>query len=241
MEKKIALSWPPLIEGRLIKRYKRFLADVELNDGQIVTCHTPNTGSMLDCSETGRPVYLSQSPNPKRRYPFSWEMIAMEDGLVGLNTLLPNKLAFLAFEAGVMEGFPKKAIVKREARLGASRLDLLVTSEALNGQPGEEIWVEVKSATLVRDGRAYFPDAVSLRGTKHLEQLISLTGQGRRALLLVMVQRAGAQVFSPADFIDPKWGAALRRAAAEGVEISVRGVDLNLREASLGPKLKVEL
>ncbi|MDR0622404.1 MAG: DNA/RNA nuclease SfsA [Deltaproteobacteria bacterium] len=231
------MPWPSLTEGFLIKRYKRFLADVEIEGLGTVTAHTPNTGAMLDCSEPGRPVYLSLSPNPNRKYPYSWEMIAMPDGLVGVNTALPNKLASLAFSMGTVPGFPKEGLkVESERRVGRSRLDLLLTLP-----DGTQVFVEVKNSTLVRDGVALFPDAVSQRGKRHLEELSALAASGRRAALLVMVQRSGARHFSPADFIDPAWGKALREAAAAGVEILAHTVDLSLTEAGFGPALEIRL
>jgi sugar fermentation stimulation protein A len=220
----------------LIKRYKRFLADVELPGQGQVTAHTPNTGAMLDCSEPGRPVYLSLSDNPRRKYPYAWEMIAMPDGLVGVNTALPNRLAHLAFSIGAVPGFPRPLMVERERPVGRSRLDLKLT---LPG--GDEAFVEVKSSTLVRGGVALFPDAVSQRGKRHLDELTGLARGGKRAVLLVLAQRPGADSFSPADAIDPAWGAALRHAASAGVEILAHTVDLTLTDAKLGRPLEVRL
>jgi sugar fermentation stimulation protein A len=232
----VSIPWPPLVEGRLVRRYKRFLADVELPGVGLVTAHTPNTGSMLDCSESGRPVFLSRSPNPGRKYPFSWEMIAMGDGLVGVNTVLPNRLAFLALEAGALPGLPLAGRLEREVRVGRSRLDL-----RLSAADGTEVWVEVKNCSLVRDGTALFPDAVSARGARHLGELAGLVGPGRRAVLLVLVQRGGAGFFSPADSIDPAWGQALRAALRQGVELLAHSVDLSLERASLGRRLEARL
>ncbi|MDR3134518.1 MAG: DNA/RNA nuclease SfsA [Deltaproteobacteria bacterium] len=230
------MKWPKLIEGILVRRYKRFLADVELPGLGQVTAHTPNTGAMLDCSESGRPVYLSLSQKASRKYSYSWEMISMPDGLVGVNTSLPNKLAFLAFESGAILGFPRPLKVERERNVGRSRLDLKLTL------PGEgEVFVEVKSSTLVRDGLALFPDAVSARGKRHLEELAALARSGARAALLVLVQRGGAVAFAPADFIDPAWGKALREAVLAGVELIAHAVDLSLEEARLGARLGFRL
>jgi sugar fermentation stimulation protein A len=232
----VFLPWPELVKGVLIKRYKRFLADVEIGGLGTITAHTANTGSMLDCSESGRNVYLSYHPNPKRKYAYGWEMIEMADGLVGVNTALPNKLAYLALERGAIANFPKPLKVERERKFGLSRLDLTL---ALPGD--EEVWIEVKNSTLVRDGVALFPDAVSKRGARHLEELTALVKLGKRAALLVMVQRGGAKFFSPADFIDPAWGRALRAAHDHGVEIIAHAVDLSLKEAKLGRALEVRL
>ncbi|MDR2386730.1 MAG: DNA/RNA nuclease SfsA [Deltaproteobacteria bacterium] len=232
----VTLPWPELVKGVLIKRYKRFLADVEIEGQGIITAHTANTGSMLDCCESGRMVYLSLSQNPKRKYPYGWEMIEMPDGLVGVNTALPNKLSYLALERGALAEFSKPLKVERERKFGLSRLDLKLTLEG-----GQEVWIEVKNATLVRSGVALFPDAVSQRGARHLGELMALVRAGKRAALLVMVQRSGAESFSPADFIDPAWGQALRQAQERGVEIIARVVDLSLKEAKLGRALEVRL
>jgi sugar fermentation stimulation protein A len=233
---KVSIPWPSLVEGRLIRRYKRFLADVELPEIGKITAHTPNTGSMLDCSESGRPVYLSFSSNNLRKYPYSWEMIRMQDGLVGVNTSLPNKLSFMAFESGAIPNFPRPLKVEREVKIGHSRLDLKLTL-----QDETEVFIEVKNSTLVRDGIALFPDAVTTRGKRHMEELATIKGPGRRAALLVMVQRSGAKYFSPADFIDPAWGRALRQAMDQGVELIAHVVDLSLQEAVLGQPLEARL
>jgi sugar fermentation stimulation protein A len=232
----IAIDFPPLIEGRLIKRYKRFLADVELEDGKVITAHTSNTGAMLNCSEPGRPVFLSLSSNPNRKYPHSLEMIAMPDGLVGLNTTLPNRLAAMAFKAGVVEGFPFPCLVEREVKTGNSRLDLKVT-----GGSGEVVWVEIKSSTLVIDGVAQFPDAVSARGTRHLKELVSLAAPPQRAAIVVLVQRSGAGSFSPADSIDSLWGKTLREALKFGVELCIFEVELSLTQAVFGKAIKADV
>ena len=230
------ISFPQLFEGRLIKRYKRFLADVELISGEVVTAHTNNTGSMLDCSEPGRPVWLSRSSDPKRAHPFGWELISMPDSLVGVKTLLPNKLAALAAEARLITASANPKAVRREVRAGRSRLDL-----GLQMESGEEVFVEVKSSTLVREKVAFFPDAVSARGARHLEELEALAKSGLRAVILVLVQRGGAMSFSPADGIDPVWGAALRKAVSGGVELKVHEVGLDLLGASWGRAIAFDL
>ena len=232
------IPFPLLFEGVLLRRHKRFLAYVELPDGEIVTAHTNNTGAMLDCSEPGRPVWLSRSESPKRSHPYGWELIGMPDSLVGVNTILPNKLAALAAEKGLLTSGALPMGVRREARVGEgrSRLDLAISLPS-----GEDVFVEVKSSTLVRSKVALFPDAVSVRGARHLAELEALAGKGRRAILLVLVQRGGAESFSPADGIDPAWGAALRRAVFSGVELRVRQVDLDLLGASWGREIPFHL
>jgi len=206
----------PLVRGTLVRRYKRFLADVRLASGETLTVLCANTGSMKRCSEPGRPVALSFHPAPHRKYPHTWEMIRMDAGWVGVNTHLPNNLVERALRCGMvpeLRGFPG---VKREVRHGENtRFDFL-----LEGPPGR-CWVEVKSVSLADDEAATFPDAVTARGTRHLEELTAAAGRGDRAAMVFVVQRPEGKVFRPADAIDPEYGAALRRAAEAGVEILV--------------------
>ncbi|MDR2422611.1 MAG: DNA/RNA nuclease SfsA [Deltaproteobacteria bacterium] len=228
-----AVPWPPLIKGILIKRYKRFLADVKLLDGSTVTAHTANTGSMLTCSEPGRPVYLSRSANHKRLYPYSWAMIEMPDGLVGVDTGLPNRLAALAARDGFFPGWPKYPKVVPEAKVGRGRLDL-----RLESPEGPTVWVEVKNCSLVQDGVAEFPDAPSVRGRRHLAELAELAQGGDRAIILILVQRA-ARAFRPAAAIDPAFALALGQAVSQGVELEVYRVGLSLTRAWIAERLPV--
>ncbi|MBI4799809.1 MAG: DNA/RNA nuclease SfsA, partial [Desulfarculus sp.] len=155
---------PPLLPGRLVRRFQRFLAEVDLEDGRRVLAHCPNSGSMLGCLEDGAPVYLSPSPAPGRRTAFTWEMIFIAGGWVGINTGLPNRLVALAAEMRALPPFSDAVAVRREVKISAhTRLDLLVQ------RASGPLYVEVKNVTLVRDGRALFPDAVTSRGAKHLE------------------------------------------------------------------------
>ncbi|MCC8109306.1 MAG: DNA/RNA nuclease SfsA, partial [Planctomycetes bacterium] len=159
-----SLVWPePLTEGVLVRRYKRFLADVTLQDGSLVTAHTANTGAMLGCSEPGRPVWLSRHDRPGRKYPYSLEMIRMPSAMVGVNTGIPNRLVEAAVAAGAVAELPRPDALRREVRRGASRLDLLLETA------GRETLVEIKNCTLVENGAALFPDAVTVRGARHLE------------------------------------------------------------------------
>jgi sugar fermentation stimulation protein A len=227
-----SIPFPPLLEGALVRRRRRFLADVRLESGEDVTAHTSNTGRMLACSEPGRKVYLSDSKNPERRYPLTWELIDMGPSLVGINTLLPNKLAALAFRAGSVPGFPGPSEVRAEVRAGDSRLDLLV-----KGGGGGLAYVEVKNCTFVEDGFALFPDAVSRRAARHLDELMRLVKAGHRGVILVMVSRSDALRFAPADSIDPAWGAMLRKAVKAGVELMAHEAVLSPREAVFGKAL----
>ncbi len=207
----------PLIEGVLVKRYKRFLADVCLADGGLVTAHCPNTGSMMGCVEPGFRVWLSDSDNPRRKYPLTWELVEIASGtLVGIHTGRTNALVREAIEAGRIEPLAGYADIRPEVKYGGenSRIDLLLQS---NGLP--DCYVEVKNVTAAVDsGIALFPDAVTARGTKHLRELMTMTDQGSRAVVLFCVQREDVTEVRPADAIDPAYGEALRTAIAQGVE-----------------------
>jgi sugar fermentation stimulation protein A len=219
------LTWPPLVRGTLIKRYKRFLADVILENGTTVTAHCPNTGSMTDCCEPGRPVYLSVHDNPKRKYPHTWELIQMPDSLVGVNTLVPNRLVKQAVQTGQVAELTGYAEVRSEVRMGArSRVDLMLQDDKRG-----TCHVEIKNCTMVRNGRAYFPDAVTTRGLKHLHELAALVSKRNRSVMFYLIQRMDAEEFRPADPIDPAYGEALRQAVAQGVEILAYDVHIDLR------------
>jgi sugar fermentation stimulation protein A len=231
------LQWPELIRGTLIKRYKRFLADVKLKDGTVVTAHCPNTGSMQGCSEPGRPVYLSSHDNPKRKLKFTWELIEMPTSLVGVNTLVPNRLVFESIKAGRVPELTGYERVEREVKINDhTRLDF-----ALTGAGGQRCYGEIKNCTLVNDGVASFPDAVTARGLKHLRELEALVDTGNRCVMFYFIQRMDARIFKPADKIDPAYGRGLRRAARGGVEIIAYDVFIDLKGIRLNRKIKCEL
>jgi sugar fermentation stimulation protein A len=214
MEVEIKFS-PPLREAVLIKRYKRFLADVQCSNGDKLTVLCPNTGTMKNCSEPGRPVRLSYHPDGGRKYPYTWQMIQMEKSWVGVNTAIPNGLVAMAIKYGMIPELISYPTVRREVPLGESRLDFV-----LEGPPGK-CFMEVKSVSLVEGDTAFFPDAVTERGLRHLEELIKVQKDGFRAIMFYLVQRGDAKVFRPADHIDPEYGKGLRRAYDAGVEILV--------------------
>lgn len=207
----------PLQPARLIRRYKRFLTDVELPDGRILTVLCPNTGSMLGCVDKTAPVWLSHSDAPTRKYPYTWEMIQTPNGtLVGINTQVANKLVEEAVRAGVVKELQGYDEITREVKYGSenSRIDLLL--KACQKAP---CYVEVKNVTAaVSNGVALFPDAVSDRGSKHLRELMLEVARGHRAVLVFCVQRADVTEVRPADDIDPVYGRTLRQALARGVE-----------------------
>jgi sugar fermentation stimulation protein A len=231
------LEWPKLIRGILVKRYKRFLADVRLDNGKIVTAHCPNTGSMTGCSDAGQPVYLSRHDNPKRKLKYTWELIEMPTSLVGVNTLVPNRLVFLSAAAGLIPELAGYDTVEREVKAGNnSRIDLRLS----NGEK-ERCYVEIKNCTLVENGVARFPDAVTARGLKHLIELESLIDSGCRCVMFYFIQRMDAAVFEPADQIDPDYGKGLRRAVKRGVEILIYDVFIDLSGIKLNRKLPSSL
>lgn len=225
------MKLPPLIPGRLIKRYKRFLADVALEDGSLVTAHCPNSGSMLGCNLPGSPVMLSLSPNPNRKLAYTWELVQVDGFWVGLNTMLPNWLAEEAILDGTIVELQGYQNLRREVPYGSerSRIDIL-----LEGDQGR-CFVEVKNVTLVERGLALFPDAVTERGQKHLRELMEVVRNGGRGVILFTVQRGDGAAVAPADGIDPVYGRLLREAVKKGVEALayralVRPEDIRLTE-----------
>jgi sugar fermentation stimulation protein A len=227
------LQWPELIPGTLIKRYKRFLADVKLLSGEIVTAHCANSGTMKECSEPGRKVYLSYHDNPKRKLKYTWEMIEMPTSLVGVNTLVPNRLVQNSIEHDLVKELKGYDKIKPEVKAGEhSRLDFLLTKEN-----STKCYIEVKNCTLVSDGRAYFPDAVTSRGLKHLIELQNLVSKDIRCVMFYLVQRMDAKIFKPADHIDPAYGKELRQAVKNGIEILVYDVYIDLEKIVLGKKI----
>ncbi len=206
-----------LIAGRLVRRYKRFLADIELDSGEIITAHTANSGSMLGLTEPGNPVFLSYHDKPGRKLKYSWEIVEVDGVKVGINTHLPNRLVEEAIGSGVLQELQGYRTLAREKKYGQnSRIDLLLSDPA---RP--ECYVEVKNVTLVEGSAALFPDAVTARGQKHLLELTQMVAEGHRAVMCFVLQRSDGQWFAPADAIDPEYGRLLRQAMQAGVEALV--------------------
>jgi sugar fermentation stimulation protein A len=204
---------PALVEGRLLRRYKRFLADVELADGSTITVHCPNSGSMKGCGLPGSRVMLSRSSNADRKYPFTWELVEAAGYWAGINTGLPNRLVREAIVDGVVPELQGYDTIRPEVPYGEhSRIDLLLEGH------GCRCFVEVKNVTLVEGGRALFPDAVTTRGQKHLKELMRVVREGDRGVIFFTVQRGDGDGVSPADMIDPEYGRLLRLALESGVE-----------------------
>jgi sugar fermentation stimulation protein A len=225
-----------LIRGTLVQRYKRFLADVRLATGEVVTAHCTNTGSMLGCKEPGSAVYLSLSPNKGRKLAYTWEMIQVERNWVGINTMHPNRLVAEAIAAGAIPELCGYETVRREVKVSAhSRLDL-----CLEGNH-RCCFVEVKNVTLSFDRAAAFPDAVSERATKHLKKLIRLKRKGHRAAVVFVVQRSACDYFRPADEIDPEYGRWLRKALKAGVEALPYHAEVTPRAIVLTHRLPIKI
>lgn len=231
------LIWPELIPGTLLKRYKRFLADVKLETGDIVTAHCPNTGSMKGCSEPGRRIYLSLHSNPRRKYRYTWELIAMPTSLVGVNTLVPNRLVFKSIDRKLIPELEGYKNIRREVKIGAhSRIDFMLT-----GGIAERCYVEIKNCTLVSEGVAQFPDAVTARGLRHIVELEKLAKAGHRCMMFYFIQRMDSQVFRPADHIDPEYGHRLRQAVEKGIEVVAYDVRIDLQGIELNQRIRCEL
>ncbi len=227
----------PLLEGILLRRYKRFLADIELSDGQLVTAHTANTGRMEGCAIPGSRVWLRDSANPKRKYPFTWELVETRPGVItGINTGLSNLLVREAIEQGVVSECQGYSRLHTEVPYGAenSRIDLLLENDS-----GPRCYIEVKNVTLVNDGIARFPDAVSSRGTRHLRELSRMVAQGHRAIIFYCVQRHDASQVQPADAIDPVYGRTLREVLGQGVEALAYRAEVSPESITLKTPLPV--
>lgn len=230
----------PLVRGRLIKRYKRFLADVTLDDGSTVTARCPNTGSMLGLSEPGLTIWLSLSKTGGRKFPYTWELVELRKGskkvFVGINTSNPNKIltdAILKQQIEPLEGY---AHLRREVAYGkSSRIDLLLED------PKKGLaYVEIKNVHLIREpGLAEFPDSKTERGVKHLEELTRVLQKGHRGVMIYLVQRPDAVRFSIAQDLDPAYAAAFLKARSKGVETYAAICRVSLRSISFSRLLPI--
>ena len=231
----------PLIRGTLIKRYKRFLADVELSDSTAVTAHCPNPGAMLGLDAPGSEVWLSPARNPARKLRYTFELIRVGGGLVGINTGHPNALVAEAVAAGRIAELVGYETIRREVKYGKnSRIDLL-----LEGPGRPTCYVEVKNVHLKRDtaptgGLAEFPDSVTARGLKHLAELSDMVAAGHRAVMAYVVQREDCGSFALAGDIDPAYAAGFRAAREAGVEAVCYSCKLSVESIELDRSLPVE-
>jgi len=230
----------PLIRGRLIKRYKRFLTDVELDDGSVVVAHCANSGSMESVKEPGAEVWLSPARNPDRKLKFTWELIRIGGTLVGINTSLPNLIVSEAIENGVVDELMGYGSLRREVKYGKnSRIDIL-----LEDDEKPKCYVEVKNTTMRRNldgGPVEFPDAVTSRGAKHLVELSDMVKDGHRAVMFYLVQREDAETFTVADDIDPTYADELAKAMKAGVEVVCYACTLSPDEIVVTRKIPVSL
>ncbi len=216
-----------LVHGKLIKRYKRFLADIELDSGEFVIAHCTNSGSMKTCIEEGAEVYLTHVDDPKRKTKYTWEMIKIDGDWIGVNTGAPNVLVYEAIRDQEIEGLNAYTEAKREVKFEDSRFDVFANNDH------EDCFIEVKNVSMKVGDHARFPDSVTTRGKKHLETLIRVKESGMRAVMFYVIQRSDVSVFGPAYDIDPKYAEALKKAVDSGVEVfayqakvSPEGIDL---------------
>ncbi|MBC7951087.1 MAG: DNA/RNA nuclease SfsA [Rhodospirillaceae bacterium] len=223
----------PLIRGSLIRRYKRFLADVLLDTGEEVTAHVANSGAMLGTSTPGMEVWLSPATNPLRKLAWNWELCRMDGALIGVNTAHPNLIATEAVSAGLIPELTGYETIRREVKYGRnSRIDLLLEAP---GRP--TCYVEVKNVHLKRGEWAEFPDAVTVRGAKHLLELRDMVAEGHRAVMLYLVQREDCVGFRPAADIDPTYAAGLTAAMGDGVEAICYTCRMGLEDITIGGRL----
>jgi sugar fermentation stimulation protein A len=215
----------PLIPGALVQRYKRFLADIALDDGTEITAHCPNPGAMLGLNTPGLRAWVSRSEDPKRKLAHTLELVEADGGLIGINTMHPNRLVAEALAVDHFPEFAGYASHRREVKYGAnSRVDFLL--EAPDRAP---CWLEIKNCHLMRTpGLAEFPDCVAARSTKHLGELEEMVRQGDRAAVLFVVQRTDCHRFSPAADCDPAFAKALERVVRNGVELYVYACDITV-------------
>ncbi|MDP1875185.1 DNA/RNA nuclease SfsA [Phenylobacterium sp.] len=239
----------PLQRGNLVARYKRFLADIELDDGRTITAHCPNPGAMLGLNTPGLPVWVSVSPDPKRKLAHTLELVEIDGGLVGVNTMHPNRIVAEALASGAITELKDYGLCRREVKYGAaSRIDFLLEGRApssLDDGPAEiqpaapqRTWLEVKNCHLMRrPGLAEFPDCVAARSTKHLQELETMVTAGDRAVVLFVVQRTDCTAFSACHDLDPKFAQGLERAADFGVEVMVFTCQMDVTGVTLAARI----
>ena len=223
-----------LIPAKLIKRYKRFLADVELEEGSVVTAHCTNSGSMKTCIEEGAPVYLSVADNPKRKTKFTWEMIFLNNSWVGINTMIPNIIVFESIKEGLIDKLNGYNIIKREVKFDDSRFDLYLENKS------EKCFVEVKNVTLFRNkDTAEFPDAPTARGIKHLLTLIDAIKKSYKTYLIFLVQIQNMKYFKIAKDIDEEYYKNYLIAKKAGVNFLAYRCDISSKKIFIDKKLKI--
>lgn len=226
----------PMLRGRLLKRYKRFLADIELENGEIVTAHCPNSGSMKNLIGDNPFVHISQSDNPKRKLRYTLELIERGDDLVTAHSVKANTVTVDAINEGVISQLTDYTTIRTEVPYGTgSRIDILLENKE------RKCYVEVKSVTLLEGDTLMFPDAVTTRGQKHLQELIRVKKAGHRAVIFFAALHTGGNLFSPADHIDATYGTMLRDAQREGVEILAYQAEISPLQVRLVRELSITL
>ena len=230
-----------LVRGTLLRRYKRFLADVELPDGRQIVGHCPNTGSMKNCAPDGAAVWLSRSDSPRRKYAHTWELVEVDGAMICINTNRANQVVAEALSAGVVSELRDYRKIRREVSVGEkSRIDFLLEGDG-DGD-GARCYVEVKSVTLgCGDGISAFPDAVTERGLRHLNELANLVSHGDRAVMLFCCGRSDTRRVRPADEIDAAYSRRLREVAQKGVEVLAYRCDVDPTQVTLRQPVPVDL
>jgi len=228
----------PLLRGTLVQRYKRFLADISLENGQVITAHCANPGAMLGLNMPGLPVYISQSDNPKRKLKYSLELVEQPSGLVGINTNYPNKIVGDALAINAISELAPYEDFKAEVKYGEnSRVDFL-----LNRNATRMTYLEVKNVHLSRgNGQAEFPDCETERGVKHLRELSNMVAAGHRAINLYLVQRTDCDRFSFAQDLAPKYAEAAQEAHNAGVEFLCYDCDISLEQICIASRLPISI
>ncbi len=224
----------PLVRGRLVQRYKRFFADIVLDDGRAITAHCPNPGAMLGVNLPGQGAWVSWSDDPKRKLPWTLQLVEANGGLVGVNTMLPNRLVAEALATGAIPELSGYATVRPEVKYAeASRVDFLLTHP---DRP--PCWLEVKNVHLSRTpGLAEFPDCVAARSTRHLGDLAAQVAAGDRAVALFVVQRMDCDSFKACDDLDPAFAHGLAQAARAGVEVLVYACDVTTQGVRIARRI----
>jgi len=239
----------PIVRGKILKRYKRFLADIELEEdfnelkkGDVIVAHTANTGSMKTCWEPNWDIAMSFHDNPKRKLKFSLEMTHNGETWIGINTSLPNKISVDAIKDGTIKELQGYEGIKPEVKIGKSRIDILLFDGESHKETTRRCYVEVKNVTMLGDNKgAIFPDSVSERGQKHLKELIEIKESGDRACMLYIVQREDVEYFSPAEDIDPEYARLLREAHSKGVEVLAYICSVNPEGVTVREPIEIRL
>ncbi|NQY93205.1 MAG: DNA/RNA nuclease SfsA [Campylobacteraceae bacterium] len=228
------MKYPELFEGKLIKRYKRFLADIMLDSGEQITAHVPNSGAMTSCIEENCPVWVTFHDNPKRKLKYTLELTQMGEHLICTNTGVANKISIEAINNGIIGELQGYSSLKPEQKYGQnSRIDILLENK------NEKCYVEVKSVSLKTGDTLAFPDSVTTRGTKHLNELRDMVKEGHRAVMLYIIQRTDKADFRLAGEIDPKYAATFEEVTKEGVEVLVYQSSINHDEINVSHKVQM--